>query len=78
MAAIHPGEQGILPLDFSQNKDMKFYQKAIKGLDEADCYNLTPSKLKGFLDCVRDRVDIYGWNTVVNVPTYAADAAVTY
>jgi hypothetical protein len=75
MAAIHPGEQGVLPLDFTQNDDMKFYQKAIKGLDEADRYDLTPSKLKGFLDCVRDRVDIFGWNAVLEVPIFAADAA---
>jgi hypothetical protein len=32
-------------------------------------YDLTPGKLKSFLDNVRQRTAIYGWNDVVNVPT---------
>jgi hypothetical protein len=75
MAAINPGDLAIAALDFNNAEDNKFYQKAIKGMDESERYDLTPIKLKSFLDNVRQRAVIYGWNDVLNVPTLAVAPA---
>jgi hypothetical protein len=76
MAAINPGDLAIAALDFNNAEDNKFYQKAIKGMDESERYDLTPIKLKSFLDNVRQRAVIYGWNDVLNVPTLAVAPAI--
>jgi hypothetical protein len=55
---------------------MKFYQKAIMQLDKSDRYDLSPTKLKGFLDNVREKADIYGWKAVLQIPKEGAIPAV--
>jgi hypothetical protein len=74
--AINPGDQGINALDFNRSDNVKFYQKASKGLDESKRYDLSPGKLKSFLDNVRQRSDVYGWNGVLNVPPIVIAPAV--
>jgi hypothetical protein len=73
---MSPGEQGINPLDYSRADDIKLYQKAIKGLEESDRFDLSPTKLKGFLDNVRQKSEVYGWSGVMNVPTIVVAPAV--
>lgn len=70
-AALNPGT-GASILDYEDANDLKFYQKAVRGLEESDKYDLSPGKLKGFLDCVRQKVKMFGWSTVVTVPTTVA------
>jgi hypothetical protein len=73
---INPGDQGVNVLDFTRADDIKFYQKAIKGLDESERFDLSPTKLKSFLDNVRQKAEVYGWNGVLNVPTIVVAPAV--
>jgi hypothetical protein len=76
VVVIHPGKQANAPLDFTVSEDMKYYQKAIMPLDESDRYDLSPTKLKGFLDNAREKADIYGWSTVIQIPNVGAIPAI--
>jgi hypothetical protein len=72
MAALNPGA-GAAVLDYAGNaNDLKFYQKAVKGLDESERYDLTPGKLKAFLDNVKQKVIMCGWLDIITVPTIVA------
>lgn len=55
LIAINLGDQSVNVLDFTVADDNKFYQKTIKGLDENEKYDLSPLKLKAFLDNVRQQ-----------------------
>jgi hypothetical protein len=66
MAALNPGA-GVVVLDYDDSDDLKFYQKVVKGLDESDRYDLTPGKLKAFLDNVCQKVTMCGWNNIIMV-----------
>jgi hypothetical protein len=61
-------------LDFNQSEDIKYYKQAIKVLEKTDQYNLTSTKLKGFLGNIQERADIYCWNEVLTVPAGVAGA----
>jgi hypothetical protein len=75
MAALNPGGVGAI-LDFNNNNDLKFYQNAVKGVDESEKYDLSPGKLKSFLDNVKAKVIMFGWMDIVTVPPLAAVAPV--
>jgi hypothetical protein len=73
---INPGDQGVNVLDFTHVDDIKFYQKAIEGLDKSERFDLSPTKLKSFLDNICQKAEVYGWNGVLDVPTIVAAPAV--
>ncbi len=54
------------PLDLEDAKDRKLYTNAIKGIETK--YDLSPQKLKAFLDDVHDRSQLYGWSNILSVP----------
>ncbi len=54
------------PLDLEDVKDRKLYTNAIKGIETK--YDLSPQKLKAFLDDVHDRAQLYGWSNILSVP----------
>jgi hypothetical protein len=60
---------GAAALNYNDADNLKFYNKAIKGLDDVHKYDLSPGKLKAFLDQIRKRSRQYGWANVLNVPT---------
>jgi hypothetical protein len=69
MPTFNPTRGGVGVLDYDINDDLKYYHKASKGLDDSLKYDMSPSKLKAFLDQVRKRAKQFGWNAVVTVPT---------
>jgi hypothetical protein len=68
--------RGAAALNYDDTDNLKFYNKAIKGLDDVYKYNLSPGKLKAFLDQIRKCSRQYGWADVLNVPTIAIAPAV--
>jgi hypothetical protein len=52
MATLNPPQAGTVPLVYTDQNDLKYFYKATKSLDDANKYNLSPNKLKGFLDQV--------------------------
>jgi hypothetical protein len=68
MPSFNPTRGGAAVLDYDNNNDVKYYHKAIKGLDDALKYDMSPGKLKSFIDQVRKRSKQFGWNAVLDVP----------
>jgi hypothetical protein len=50
MVELNPGANAAAELDFTIADNVKFYYRAIKGLDDAMKYDLAPSGLRTFLD----------------------------
>jgi hypothetical protein len=73
-AILNPGANAINVLVFTDQNDVKFYHRAIKGLDDSLKYDLSPNKLRTFLDNVRQRCSLYGLDTILTVPTAATPA----
>jgi hypothetical protein len=69
MPTFNPTRGGVAVLDYDVSDDLKYYHKACKGLDGSLKYDMSPSKLKAFLDQVRKRSKQFGWNAVLTVPT---------
>jgi hypothetical protein len=75
MPSFNPIRDIANVLDYDDNDDLKYFHKASKGLDDALKYDMSPSKLKSFLDQVRKRAKQFGWNNVINVPNIVAAPA---
>lgn len=58
------------PLDYTKSEDMKFFNKGIIPMDEK--FDLKEEKLRKFLDMVKDKVGIFNWNNVTNIPDTVA------
>jgi hypothetical protein len=69
MPSFNPTRAAGLVLDYDNNDDLKYYHKACKGLDDSLKYDMSPGKLKAFLDQVRKRSKQFGWEEVLTVPT---------
>jgi hypothetical protein len=69
MPSFSPTQNGGVSLDYDLTVDLKYYHKAIKGIDNVLNYDILPGKLKAFLDQVRNRSKQFGWNAVLTVPT---------
>ncbi len=65
-ASLFLGPDSNVPLDLDDVKDRKLYTNAIKGIETK--YDLSPQKLKSFLDDVHDRSQLYGWSNILSVP----------
>jgi hypothetical protein len=65
-ASLFLSTDSNVPLDLEDVKDRKLYTNAIKGIETK--YDLSPQKLKSFLDDVHDRSQLYGWGTIMSVP----------
>jgi hypothetical protein len=55
MATLNPTRGGNAVLNYDVANDMKFFTKGSKGLDDMHKYDLSPSKIKAFLDQIRKR-----------------------
>jgi hypothetical protein len=75
MATLNPTRAGAV-LTYTDQNDLKYFYRATKGLDDANKYDLSPDKLKGFLDQVNKRVPLCGWTAVLAVPTIVVAPAV--
>jgi hypothetical protein len=65
-------------LNMGNSEDRKIYFKAVEKLTSTeDLFDLEPTKLKGFLDTLKDRADMYGWNDpilgIMQIPVDPAD-----
>jgi hypothetical protein len=62
--ARSPGEYiANRELNMGDTDDKKMYFKAIEKLTSSDkLFDLQPGNLKGFLDTLKDRANVYGWN----------------
>ena len=65
-ASLFLSTDSSTPLDLEDTKDRKLYTNAIKGIETK--YDLSPQKLKAFLDDVHDRSQLYGWGSILSVP----------
>jgi hypothetical protein len=76
LVALQLGEiQAIL--DLADPNDRKYYTSAIKPLDDSEKFDLSPLKLRAFIDNVRSKSELHCWEDVLTVPTVdAAGAAV--
>jgi hypothetical protein len=63
--ALFPGAAGVGVLDFTKSESLKLFTKATASIDPK--YNLEEGKLRIFIDQVRQRGKIYGWNHILNV-----------
>jgi hypothetical protein len=54
MATLNPICGGAAALDYDDTNDPKFYNKAMKGLEDVHKYNLSLVKLNAFLDQIRN------------------------
>jgi Mlc titration factor MtfA (ptsG expression regulator) len=77
MATVNPICGGAAALDYDNANNLKLYNKAVKGLEDAHNYDLSPGKLKAFLDQIRNRSRQYGWANVLHVPTIVVASAVS-
>jgi hypothetical protein len=68
---LNPGANAANVLNFAAADDVKFYHRAIKGLDEGMKYDLLPGELQTFLDNVSQRCSLYGLEGILMVPTLA-------
>jgi hypothetical protein len=76
MATLNPTRGAAVVLNYNNPNDLKYFYKATKGLDDGNKYDLSPDKLKSFLDQVEKRVRLSGWAPVLTVPTIAVAPAV--
>jgi hypothetical protein len=76
MATFNPIRGVAAALNYDTADDVKFYSKATKGLDDVHKYDLSPGKLKAFLDQIRKRARQFGWANVLSVPTIVVAPAV--
>jgi hypothetical protein len=63
--ALFPGAAGIGVLDFTKSESLKLFAKATAPIDPK--YNLEEGKLRIFIDQIRQRGKIYGWQQILNV-----------
>jgi hypothetical protein len=75
MVTLNP-TRGAALLVYTDQNDLKYFYKVTKGLDAENKYDLSPEKLKGFLDQVSKRARLSGWAPVLTVPTIAVAPAV--
>jgi hypothetical protein len=69
-------------LNMGDNEDRKLYYKAVdKLMSTDDLFDLEPANLKGFLDTLKDRANMYGWNDpvlgIMQIPDDPANPAAT-
>jgi hypothetical protein len=64
--ARYPGAAGAGALDFSKSESIKLFNKAIAPVEPK--YGLDESKLRIFIDQVRQRAKIYNWDEILSVP----------
>lgn len=64
-----PGMQNLNALDYQKPEEFKIFSKASEGF--TDKFDLTDEHLYVFLAMIKDRSDIYNWNTIMMVPDSA-------
>jgi hypothetical protein len=64
-----PGANATNILNFAGPDDVKFYHRAIKGLDKNMKYDLLPIELRTFLDNVSQSCSLYGLDGILMIPT---------
>jgi hypothetical protein len=64
-AILNPDANAINVLAFTDQNDVKFYHRAIKGLDDSMKYDLSPNELRTFLDNVSQRCSLYGLDNIL-------------
>jgi hypothetical protein len=69
--SLNPGDDALAVLDFTVTDDSKFYHRATTGLPDDMKYDLSPLDLRSFLDNVSQQSSMFGWNTLLTVPTAA-------
>jgi hypothetical protein len=72
VAVLNPGANATNILNFAVSEDVKFYHRAIKGLDDSMKYDLSPIGLRTFLDNVSQRCTLFGLDSILIVQTATA------
>jgi hypothetical protein len=64
--ALFPGATGAGVLDFTKSESIKLFAKATAAIEPK--YDLDEGKLRIFIDQIRQRGKIYGWNHILEIP----------